>query len=282
MCKVLVTGSGGYIGRHVVKALLDMGNQVIALDMNNDAVDDRAEKINFSILESDSTIYTKVGEPDICVHLAWRNGFVHNADTHISDLSGHFDFLRHMIDGGLKNVAVMGSMHEVGYWEGAIDETTPCAPSSLYGIAKNALRQSMIQLTAEKNINLYWLRAYYILGDDLKNHSIFTKILEAVQDGKKTFPFNSGKNLYDFIAVEDLATMIASAVTQTEVTGVINVCTGQPVSLGEKIEQFITENHLDITLDYGAFKDRDYDSPGVWGNAEKINLIMGKTEEEVC
>lgn len=30
----------------------------------------------------------------------------------------------------------MGSMHEVGYWEGAIDENTPTHPSSYYGIAK--------------------------------------------------------------------------------------------------------------------------------------------------
>ena len=31
----------------------------------------------------------------------------------------------------------MGSMHEIGYWEGAIDENTPCNPMSMYGIAKD-------------------------------------------------------------------------------------------------------------------------------------------------
>lgn len=42
----------------------------------------------------------------------------------------------------------MGTMHEVGYWEGAIDEHTPCNPQSQYGIAKNAMRQSLM-LTAK-------------------------------------------------------------------------------------------------------------------------------------
>lgn len=279
MKKVLVTGSGGYIGKHVVKALLDMGCSVIALDINNDGVDERAERINLSIFDNDPDIFNKVGQPDLCVHLAWRNGFVHNAPTHMGDLSGHFHFIYNMIEGGLKNIAVMGSMHEIGYWEGAVDENTPCNPLSQYGVAKNALRQSLLELTGEKNVNLYWLRAYYILGDDIKNHSIFTKILQSAQEGKKTFPFTTGKSLYDFILVDELAKQIALASTQEEITGVINVCTGKPMSLADRVEQFIKEKNLDIKLEYGAFPDRPYDSPGIWGDADKINRIIAKWEE---
>ena len=44
----------------------------------------------------------------------------------------------------------MGTMHEIGYWEGAIDENTPCNPLSMYGIAKDALRRCMIQYTQQK------------------------------------------------------------------------------------------------------------------------------------
>jgi dTDP-6-deoxy-L-talose 4-dehydrogenase (NAD+) len=40
------------------------------------------------------------------------------------------------------------------------------------------------------------------------------------------------------------------------------------------MEQFITEHGFDIKLNYGAFPDRPYDSPGVWGNATKISEIM--------
>lgn len=278
MEKVLVTGSSGYIGRHVVKSLLDLGFQVIAADIQNQGVDERAIVVNGSIFDGDENIYVKLQEPDVCIHLAWRNGFVHNATTHMEDLSAHFSFLKNMIQGGLKNLAVMGTMHEVGYWEGAIDEDTPCNPMSLYGIAKNALRQSMVQLTKENEVNLYWLRAYYILGDDMRNHSIFTKILQAAEEGKKKFPFNSGKNLYDFISVDQLAKYIALAATQGEVTGIINVCTGKPMSLAERVEAFIEEKKLDIRLEYGAFPDRPYDSPGVWGDPTKMQMILGRSQ----
>ena len=105
----------------------------------------------------------------------------------------------------LVTVAVMGTMHEVGYWEGAITDETPCNPMSMYGIAKNALRQAVLQLQKEMNFSVYWLRAYYILGDDEKNHSVFSKILQMEKEGKEKFPFTSGKNLYDFIQVDELA-----------------------------------------------------------------------------
>ncbi len=58
------------------------------------------------------------------------------------------------------------------------------------------------------------------------------------------------------------------------VNGIINCCSGKPLPLGERMEQFITEHGFDIKLNYGAFPDRPYDSPGVWGNATKISEIM--------
>ena len=275
--KVLVTGSNGYIGRHVVDALLEQGHEVVAVDINNDALcKDRDDLTVFdcSLFDNLTGNFERFGRPDVCIHLAWRNGFSHNADTHIGDLSTHYLFLKNLIDEGLKAVACMGTMHEVGYFEGAIDEDSPCNPLSQYGIAKNALRQALIQYVGTKeDVKLFWLRAYYILGDDMKNHSIFSKILQMEENGQKTFPFTSGKNLYDFIDVNELAFQIALASTQDEVDGIINVCTGDPVSLGDKVNEFIEKHGLSIRPEYGAFPDRPYDSPGVWGNADKINLI---------
>lgn len=271
---ILVTGANGYIGRYVVRNLLEKGQNVCAADLNFSEVDQRATRIEADIFNSGSDIFEQCGKPDVLIHMAWRNGFMHNHLSHIEDLPKHYEFLKNMIDGGLKHVVVMGSMHEVGYFEGAITENVPCNPSSLYGVSKNALRQMVLMYAQNSGVICQWIRGYYILGDDARNQSIFSKIIQAVKDGKKEFPFTSGKNKYDFMRVEDLAEQICAVALQTEVTGIINCCSGTPVSLGEKVESFIKENGYPITLKYGAFPDRPYDSPAVWGDDTKIRTIL--------
>ena len=272
--KILVTGANGYIGRHVVSELLEKGHEVIACDLRVNDIDERAAKVEMNLFTAPADVYEQLQRPDVCIHLAWRDGFVHNSKNHLGDLSSHFKFLTSLIDGGLKQLVVMGTMHEVGYYEGAIDETTPCHPQSMYGIAKDALRRAMLLYCKEKDCLLQWCRAYYILGDDKNNHSIFTKLLEADAAGKATFPFTSGKNQYDFISVTELAHQIASVATQREVAGIINCCSGKPVSLAERVEQYIREHGLKIRLEYGAYPDRAYDSPCVYGDNGKILQVL--------
>ena len=272
--KVVVTGASGYIGRHVVDALIKMHHEVIAVDMINKGINTDAIFLSLDIFSDD--IYNKLGRPDACIHMAWKDGFNHASDAHMGMLSKHYAFIKNMIDGGVKYLSVMGTMHEIGYYEGCVDENTPTNPLSMYGIAKNALREASLLLAEKSNTSLMWLRAYYILGDDSNNNSIFTKITQMEHEGKASFPFVSGKNKYDFIHVDELAKQIATASTQSEITGIINCCSGKPVSLADKVNEFIEKNHYSIRPDYGKFPERPYDSPAIWGDNTKINLIMEK------
>ena len=72
-----------------------------------------------------------------------------------------------------------------------------------------------------------------------------------------------------------LTRQIAAVATQDEVTGIINCCSVEPESLADTVAAFIQDNQLSISLDYGRFPDRPYDSPGVRGDATVIRLLTG-------
>lgn len=271
--KVLVTGANGYLGQGIVKAILESGNEVIAADFATNNVDSRADRMDCNMFEIDNP-FTYFNTPDVLLHLAWRDGFVHYSDAHIEDLPKHYHFLEKMIKGGVKQVCVMGSMHEIGFFEGSINSNTPCHPTTPYGISKNALRELTEMLCKQNNTVFQWLRGYYIVGNSRYGSSIFSKITAAAEESKKEFPFTLGQNQYDFIDYPDFCTQVAATVVQNQVVGIINICSGRPEKLADRVERFIKENDYDIKLQYGAFPDRPYDSKAIWGDDTKIQRIL--------
>lgn len=275
--KILVTGANGYLGQGVVQRLCDMGAEVVATDFGSNHIDQRAEIITADLFAVEEP-FLYFGKPDIVLHMAWRNGFVHNAPSHIEELPEHYRFLEKMVLSGVKQIAVMGSMHEIGFWEGCVREDTPCNPMNRYGISKDALRKCCKLLCAEHNTVFQWLRGFYIVGAYEQGSSIFSKIVKAAKEGKEHFPFTTGQNQYDFLDYEDFCAQVAAAVMQSEINGIINICSGCPEKLADRVERFIKENDFNIRLEYGAFPDRQYDSKAIWGCNKKIAIIMNKME----
>lgn len=273
--KVLVTGANGYLGQGIVKHILDCGEEVVAVDFKTDCIDKRADRRAcdlFTIADP----YVFFGKPDVLLHLAWRDGFVHYSDVHIYDLPKHYSFIKSFTDSDVKLVAAIGSMHEIGFFEGSIKENTPCNPITPYGIAKNSLRQLVTMLCKQKEKKFIWLRGYYIVGNSQYGSSIFSKITASELDGVAEFPFTMGQNQFDFIDYDDFCEQAARTVIQDEVLGIINICSGHPEKLADRVECFIKENGFKIRLKYGSFPDRPYDSKAVWGDNRKIEAIMEK------
>lgn len=272
--KYLVTGADGYIGLGVIDELRKRGDEVVATDIRfrhekrNDVTYIAANIFNME------DPYENLGKPDVMIHLAWRDGFKHASDAHMEDLSSHYRFIINMYQGGLRHIVALGSMHEVGYFEGKIDENTVTNPMSLYGVAKNALREALtIYFKDKEDVIFQWIRGYYIVKNTVDGCSIFSKIVQAEKEGKNKFPFTTGKNKYDFVEYEDFCRQIVMVAGQEKYVGCINCCSGIPISLADRVERFITENKFNIKLEYGVFPDRPYDSPAIWGDAEIIKKI---------
>lgn len=155
--RILVTGANGYLGQGVVKVILDAGNEVIATCHSSTNMVDSRVVIKQCDLYSVDNPYEYFEQPDALLHLAWRDGFLHYSNAHIEDLPKHYAFIKKMADSGIKQIAVMGSMHEIGFFEGSINENTPCQPTTPYGIGKNALRDLTQMICKQKNIVFQWL-----------------------------------------------------------------------------------------------------------------------------
>ena len=271
--KILVTGANGYLGKGIVDHIIVCGHEVVAADFQIDGINDKADKRACNLFEIESP-YNFFGQPDVLLHLAWRDGFVHYSDAHITDLSKHYKFIKTFSESNVKMIAAMGSMHEIGFFEGSIKEDTPCNPITPYGIAKNALRQLTEMLCKRNNKLFMWLRGYYIVGNNVQGASVFSKIAAAEAEKKGEFPFTMGQNQYDFINYNDFCEQVARSVCQEEITGIINICSGFPEKLADRVERFIQENNYKIKLKYGAYPDRPYDSKAIWGDGSKIENII--------
>lgn len=276
MAKFIVTGASGYIGGYVANHLDELGHEVIAPIRSGSShiLNPGISIISGDLWEISTTACQEIATDATLVHLAWQDGFIHNADSHLGQLSNHYNFVLKLISSGLTRFVGLGSMHELGPVSGLVSEDSVAVPVNQYGIAKNALRNSLRNLCEQWNIEYLWLRCFYILGDDHKNKSVFSKMLELEAEHAEYMPLTSGSARFDFIEVRDLAVLIAQAAQNHQVTGILNLGSGEVVSLRERIERFKTENKIQLELKFGVFPERTGIGEGAWPDLTRMNELL--------
>lgn len=277
--KVLVTGATGFIGNYVVNELLKYDHQVIATAKSNPVLERNNwfGKVEFIKCDLNSKIdfFDYFQNPDAVIHLAWEGLPNYKEVFHIEkNLPNNFYFLNELIKSGLKNLTVTGTCLEYGLLNGCLEESIPVKPHIPYSIAKDTLRKYLEQLESQFAFKLKWLRLFYTYGVGQNENSIFSQLDRAIKNNDKIFNMSAGEQLRDYLPVEKVGEIIVKTSVQDETTGIINCCSGNPVSIRKMIEDYLVKNNSSISLNLGYYPYNDYEPLAFWGSTKKLNNIL--------
>jgi nucleoside-diphosphate-sugar epimerase len=269
--KVLVTGATGFIGNYVVQQLLHKGFSVIATSSSEEKAKaaewyQSVTYIPFNFNEFDNSInyFNFFQQPDLVIHLAWEG---------LPNYKNDFHLTKNLLQNGLKDLTVTGTCFEYGMREGCLTETMECEPANPYAIAKNELRIELVQMTTEYNCSFKWIRLFYMYGKGQSPKSLISQLDKAIEQGDTEFKMSGGEQVRDFLAVEMVAHYILSIAAQTAVTGIINCCSGKPVTVKEFVLEYLSVKHRNIHLNLGYYPYADYEAMCFWGDTRKLKTI---------
>ncbi len=284
MTKVLVTGATGFIGNYVVEELLKQKCSVIASSSNKQKAEQATwfEQVvyipfNFDDLDTSIDYYTLFQGPQVMIHLAWEGLPNYKASFHEDiNLPRHLDFLTNLIQNGLDDLTVTGTCFEYGMQEGELKEDMPAVPANPYGRAKDMLRKEMEKLQHQHTFIFKWARLFYMYGKGQNANSLLSQLDRALEKGEQVFNMSGGEQVRDFLPVEKVAEYIVRIALQKKVTGVINCCSGEPVTVKEFVENYLKKINRKITLNLGYHSYTDYEPMRFWGDVSKLKIVINK------
>lgn len=282
--KVLVTGATGFIGNKVVTELLKNNHQLIATSRNGQKAESfswfnkvKYIPLNLSRFDNSINYFNYFDCPEVIIHLAWEGLPDYNALFHIEEnLFHHYFFLKNLIINGAKNVTVAGTCFEYGLQEGELNEELPSMPVNSYAIAKDSLRKFLEQLQSHTSFSFKWARLFYMYGEGQNPNSLLAQLEKGLIEGEKEFNMSEGKQLRDYLPVEKMAEYIVKVALQNKVGGIINCCSGIPISVNQLVNNFLVERGQNIKLNKGVHPYPEHEPMNFWGNNTKLNGIVNK------
>lgn len=250
MARVLVTGGAGFIGSHLVEALVSKNHQVTVLDnlssgkkSNLDSVKNKIKFIKGDI--SNSALLKKACAKQDCVfHLAAiasvPYSIQHPLDTHEVNTTGTLKVLLAARDAKVKRFVYSSSAAVYGD-EPSLPkrEASPLKPQTPYALTKLAGEQYTLMFHKLYGMETIALRYFNVFGprQDPKSpySGVITKFISALKAKQQPTIYGDGMQTRDFVFVSDVVQANINAMTAPAAGKVFNIATGIQVSVKEML-----------------------------------------------
>lgn len=291
---ILVTGSAGFIGFHVSKALLEKGEQVIGLDNINDYYSQDLKwsrnKIlekydNFTFYHTDLCNLSKINKifndeniSKIC-HLAAQAGVRYSIENPFqyqkSNLEGFTNILEMARKFKVKNFVFASSSSVYGG-----NKKVPFSveddinrPVSFYAATKVANEAMAYSYHHLYDIPMVGLRFFTVYGPWGRPDMAYFKFTERIVNGESIDVYNHGDMKRDFTYVDDIVDGVLSALNKKFKFEIFNLGNNQPVKLLEFIN--ILESKLGKKAKKNMLPMQPGDMKETFADISKSEMMLG-------
>jgi nucleoside-diphosphate-sugar epimerase len=265
--RVLVTGAGGFIGRHTLGPLRERGFEVHAVG--------RAQGID--LLKPGSAVAAvAAARPTHLLHLAWyaEHGRFWTASENLDWVGASLELLRAFAEAGGRRAVIAGTCAEYAWDPGGrcTERRTPLRPVTMYGAAKHGLHEVASAYAAQAGTSLAWGRVFFCFGPYEPPDRLVPSVARALLAGHEA-AVTHGTQVRDFLAVEELGDAFA-ALLGSEVDGPVNVASGEPIALRDLIALVAHATRRPELVRFGALEPRP-------GEPRELVADVARLREEV-
>ncbi len=269
---VLLTGGTGFVGRHVLRALLAIGARVRAVVREGKQGDleqlGRLEGVITTpdLFGHDGAWWGSALEGvDTIIHAAWyaEPGQYLQSPRNLDCLAGTLQMAKGAASAGTRRFVGLGTCFEYELSSRPLTVGTRLQPQTPYAAAKAAAFLALSRYLPQQQVQFAWCRLFYLHGEGEDPRRLVPYIRSRLAAGQPA-ELTRGTQVRDFMHVADAAAAIVAAATD-DVQGAVNVCSGQPVTVRELAERVADEVGRRDLLQFGARADNLVDPPVVVG-----------------
>jgi nucleoside-diphosphate-sugar epimerase len=275
--RIFLTGATGFIGSHLARLLLSQGCEVYTLVRSSSdlwRIKDIEAQLHLvwgDLLVPDQVkAHLKAIQPELCIHAAWyvEPGRYLTAHENLSMLQASLNLISQLIALNCPRFVGLGTCFEYDLSSGYLSEKSPVKPHTLYAASKLALQTVLEQLADTTAMKTVWLRLFYQYGPFENKQRLVPAVICALLQNQAT-QVTKGEQIRDFLHIEDVAAAIW-AVAQSNLSGPVNIGSGQPVTVHEIVTKIGTLLNRPELILWGALPYHPVEPMFVCANNQRL------------